>query len=118
MSGWNRHRWASRFGQRPARPRGPWGRFQESCAPALRPKPRLDPAWQTRAEWPDFWDAAQRQLRSVGLRTGTLRVYRQVLRRFRVFLRDRGAGTRPGCATPALTREFLYRLSDRHASWS
>jgi integrase len=95
-----------------------WGRFQESCAPALRPKPHLDTAWLMRAEWPDFWDAAQRELRSVGLRTGTLRVDRQVLRHFRTFLCARGAGTRPGCATPALAREFLYRLSDRHASWS
>ena len=118
MSGWNTPRWGRRSAQRPARPRRTWGRFQEPCAIALRPRPRLDPAWQTSADWPDFWDASQRQLRSVGLCTGTLRVYRHVLRHFRVFLSAHGAGTRPGAATPALAREFLYQLSDRHASWS
>jgi integrase/recombinase XerD len=52
------------------------------------------------------------------LRTGTLRVYRQVLRHFRTFLCARVPGTRPGHATPAQAREFLHRLSDRHVSWS
>ena len=118
LKAWSRRRANDRFGRRPSRPRRPWGRFQEPCAPALRPQPRLDPAVLARADWPELWTESSRQLRSVGLRTGTLRVYRHVLRSFRSFLHDRGAGSRPGCATPALAREFLYRLADRHASWS
>ena len=116
--------WNRRRGIRPCRGhlrsafRRPWGRFQEPCAPALRPRPRLDPALLARADWPEFWDAASRLLRSVGFRTGTLRVYRHVLRSFRAFLHSRGAGSRPGCATPKLAQEFVHRLSDRHASWS
>ena len=105
--------------RRPSRPRSPWGRFQAPCVPALRPRPRLPASVLARADWPEYWDQATRQLRAVGLRTSTLRVYRQVLRRFRDFLRRRGAGARPGCATPALAREFLYGLVDhRRVSWS
>lgn len=118
MTAWNKGRWQTRFRQPPSRSRRTWGRFQEPCAPAFRPKPGLEPAWQTHTDWPEFWDAAQRQLRSVGLRTGTLRVYRHILRQFRTFLSERGAGTRPGDATPALAREFLHRLPARHTSWS
>ena len=108
-----------RFGRAaPARPRLPWGRLQPPCPPALRPKPRLDPGVLAQADWPRFWAEGSRLLRAVGLRTGTLRVYRHVLRGFRTFLSARGAGSRPGCATPALAREFLYQLDERHASWS
>jgi hypothetical protein len=63
------------------------------------------------ADWPEFWAKASGQLRALGLQTGTLRVYRHVLRSFRGFLTARGAGARPACATPALAREFLYRLA-------
>jgi len=118
-SSWGRRAESRRGGPTtPRRPRAPWGRFQNPCAPALRPRPRLDPALLARADWPGWWQAASGQLRAAGLRTGTLRVYRQVLRSFRDFLQSRGAGARPGCATPRLAREFLYRLSDRHASAS
>jgi integrase/recombinase XerD len=113
---WNR---GNRFPRRrPPRPRVPWGRFQEQCAPALRPRHTLEPGLLKRADWPELWSAATRQLRSAGLRTGTLRLYRQVLRGFRDFLQERSAGTRPGCATPELAREFLHRFADRRFSWS
>ena len=118
MTTWHRRRGDDRFGRRAARPRKPWGRFQQPCPPALRPRAILAPDCLSQADWPELWAAATRQLRDVGLRDGTLRVYRQVLRSFRQFLRDRGAGIRPGCATPDLAREFLYRLATRHASWS
>ena len=93
----NRRRGTDRYGQRELRPRRPWGRYQEPCVSALRPKLHLDAAMVAQADWPEFWDAAARQLRSVGLRLGTLRVYRQVLRSFRRFLCDRGADSRPDC---------------------
>ena len=99
---WQWGRGMSRFRRPlPSRLRTPWGRFQAPCPPALRPKPRLDQALLSRADWPEWWNAATRQLRSVGLRTGTLRVYRHVLRRFRVFLLENAGGSRPGCATPS-----------------
>jgi len=102
----------------PSQPRSPWGRFQEPCPPALRPRPRLGPALLGSADWPGFWSAATHQLRSVGLQTRTLRLYRQVLRNFRDFLIRHARGTRPGCATPQAAREFLYTLTDRRLSWS
>jgi len=55
---------------------------------------------------------------SRGYRPNTLRVYRQILRDLRAFLRDRHGMARPGGLTALTARGFLESLCEKNVSWS
>ena len=69
-------------------------------------------------DWPGFWQRLQQRLCRDGYRPGTLRLYRQVLRDLRDFLRDRHGVLRPGGLTRELAERFLAALAEQNVSWS
>ena len=69
-------------------------------------------------DWPAFWQRFQKRLRRDGYRPGTLRLYRQVLRDLRTFLRDRHGVLRPGGLTRELAEGFMSHLAEQNMSWS
>ena len=69
-------------------------------------------------EWPAFWKQLRQRLQEDGYRPNTLRVYRQVLRDLRTFLRDRHGLTRPGGISVETAEGFLVFLSEKNVSWS
>jgi site-specific recombinase XerD len=70
------------------------------------------------ADWPAFWRQLQARLRHEGYRDSTLRLYRQVLRDLRTFLRDRHGIARPDGLTVETAEAFLVALSQKNVSWS
>ena len=70
------------------------------------------------ADWPAFWQWIQDRLRRDDYRPGTLRLYRQVLRDLRKFLRDRHGILLPGGLTRELAEAFLVHLTEQNMSWS
>jgi integrase len=69
-------------------------------------------------DWPAFWQRVQERLRRDGYRPGTLRLYRQVLRDLRDFLRDRHGIRHPASLTRALADAYLSYLAEQNVSWS
>jgi len=69
------------------------------------------------ADWPAFWQQVCARLRRDGYRPNTLRLYRQILRDRRAFLRDRHGLARPGGITAATARGFLEFLCEKNVSW-
>ena len=69
-------------------------------------------------DWPAFWGQLCSRLRQDGYRPNTLRVYRQILRDLRAFLRDRHGIARPGGLTAATARGFQESLCVKNVSWS
>jgi len=70
------------------------------------------------ADWPAFWQQVCARLRRDGYRPNTLRLYRQILRDLRAFLRDRHGLARPEGITAATARGFLQFLCEKNVSWS
>ena len=70
------------------------------------------------ADWSAFWRRLCARLRQDGYRPNTLRVYRQVLRDLRAFLRDRHGVTRPAGLRAATAHGFLVFLCEKNVSWS
>ena len=68
--------------------------------------------------WPIYWQRIQERLRRDGYRPGTLRLYRQVLRDLRRFLRDRYDIHHPGNLTRDLADGYLSYLAEQNVSWS
>lgn len=105
--------------------RAPRSRFTSDVCPLIAPPPVVAIALERSAvNWPRFWQLIQSQLRQGGFQTGTLKVYRQVLRAFRTFVEaQRGgaphrSGGRPADATPKLARAFIAGYVDEQVSWS
>ena len=69
-------------------------------------------------EWPAFWQQLRQRLAQDGYRPNTLRVYRQILRDLRAFLRDRHAVTRPAGLSMETAHGFLVFLCEKNVSWS
>jgi integrase/recombinase XerD len=69
-------------------------------------------------DWPVFWGQLCSRLRQDGYRPNTLRVYRQVLRDLRAFLRDRHGIVRPGGLSVETAKGFLAFLGQKNVSWS
>jgi hypothetical protein len=70
------------------------------------------------SDWPAFWGQLAARLRQDGYRPNTLRVYRQVLRDLRQFLRDRHGRDRPDGLSAERAVGFLESLCERNVSWS
>jgi len=69
-------------------------------------------------EWAAFWQQLRQRLLADGYRPNTLRVYRQILRDLRTFLRDRHGVVRPDGLTVQTAEGFLVYLSQKNVSWS
>ena len=69
-------------------------------------------------EWAAFWQQLRLRLLADGYRQNTLRVYRQILRDLRTFLRDRHGVVRPDGLTVQTAEGFLVYLSQKNVSWS
>ena len=70
------------------------------------------------SDWPAFWQQLRQRLVRDGYRTNTLRVYRQVLRDLRTFLRERHGIRAPDGLTTETADDFLTHLSEKNVSWS
>lgn len=68
--------------------------------------------------WSIYWHRIQMRLNRDGYRPGTLRLYRQILRDLRKFLRDRHGITHPAGLTRELADAYLSYLTARNVSWS
>jgi integrase/recombinase XerD len=85
----------------------------------LRVREGESEGFATRAlDWPAFWGQLCSRLRQDGYRPNTLRVYRQILRDLRAFLRDRHGIVRPGALTALTAKGFLEALCEKNVSWS
>lgn len=69
-------------------------------------------------DWPAFWQRIRERLCRDGYRPGTLRLYRQVLRDLRDFLRDRHGIHHPAGLTRDLADAYLAYLAEQNVSWS
>jgi integrase len=85
----------------------------------LRVRPTDAPvSAQEAGDWPVFWKRVRERLRRDGYRPGTLRLYRQVLRDLRRFLRDRHGISTPGGLTRGIAEAYLVCLAEQNVSWS
>ncbi len=69
-------------------------------------------------DWSAFWQQTRQRLLQDGYRSGTLRLYRQVLRDLRTFLRDEHGIAAPGSVRRESAEGFLVALSRKNVSWS
>ena len=69
-------------------------------------------------DWSSFWQAVRARLRADGYRSGTLRVYRQVLRDLRKFLAEQHGSSRPADLTTGSARAYMEFLCLKNVSWS
>jgi len=69
-------------------------------------------------DWPAFWQRIRERLAQDGYRTGTLRLYRHVLRDLRTFLLDHHHIHHPGHLTRELVEDYLLHLTRQNVSWS
>jgi len=82
--------------------------------------PKTDAPLTARAapDWPAFWQRIRERLARDGYRTGTLRLYRHVLRDLRTFLLDHHHIHHPGLLTRELADDYLLHLTRQNVSWS
>ena len=69
-------------------------------------------------DWSAFWQQTRKRLILDGYRPGTLRLYRQVLRDLRTFLRNKHGIAAPGSVRREAAEGFLVALSRKNVSWS
>ena len=69
-------------------------------------------------DWSSFRQAVRARLRADGYRSGTLRVYRQVLRDLRKFLAEQHGSSRPADLTTGSARAYMEFLCLKNVSWS